>query len=177
MNIRSITASDARVYQDILERTSEEDRYCRFLHVVNHFNLRDVARFVEPRPDTVGFIAIDPHSRRGLGVVHAFFLPDDAAELAIVVAQDARRRGVGLALLDRLIAELHRRGCRKLMACAFAHNSGFAHLAKTIGMQPDGSLDETKVWSMALDTSRPGGLSAGMIGVAAQAGGEYIVPA
>lgn len=148
MIVRPIEPGDGDAYRSILERTSEEDRYCRFFHVVNHFDLREIRRFVEPQPDTIGLIAED--GRAAYGAAHAFFLSDRSAEIAIVVAGDVRRHGVGHALLERLIAELTARGCTEVIAFALSMNSGFAHLAASVGMLPSGPAGDLTTWTLSV---------------------------
>jgi GNAT superfamily N-acetyltransferase len=148
LKIRPIAFGDADSYRSILERTSEEDRYCRFFHVVNHFDLSDIRRFVEPRLDTIGLIAEEdgvPY-----GVAHAFFLSDHSAEIAIVVAGDVRRHGVGHALLERLLGELRSRQFTEVIAMALSVNSSFAHLAASVGMTPSGPLDGMTTWTLSV---------------------------
>jgi len=48
--VRSIVPSDEDAYRAILEDTSAEDRYCRFFHLVDHFDPDEAQRFVETRP-------------------------------------------------------------------------------------------------------------------------------
>ncbi len=89
----AIEPTDEDAYRAILETTSAEDRYCRFFHLVDHFDPEEVHRFVETRPDMIGVIAHDGDVP--LGAAHAALLDDESAELAIVVSRDraaARRR-------------------------------------------------------------------------------------
>ena len=72
MHIRPIKPTDTEHYRSILERTSPEDRSCRFFHAVDHFDQAEIRRFVELPPDAVGFIAEE--NGRALGVVHAFMV-------------------------------------------------------------------------------------------------------
>ena len=89
MIVRAIAPSDEEAYRSILERTSPEDRYCRFFHHVDHFDPAEVHRFVEERADM--FSAVPARRRPGRG---ARAVVDDAtAELGIVVAMDARGAG------------------------------------------------------------------------------------
>lgn len=149
ITVRSVNADDAGAYHSILERTSEEDRYCRFFHIVNHFDLNEIKRFVEPRGDTVGFIAEDESGP--LGVAHAFFISSDAAEIAIVVASDVRCRHVGHQLLERLIEALVERRCKNVRAFSLSHNNAFAHLARSVGMTPVGPpVDMMTTWALAV---------------------------
>jgi len=69
ISVRPIRPSDEAAYRNILERTTDEDRYCRFFHVVDHFDPAELHRYVEERSDTIGFIALDDGVP--LGSVHA----------------------------------------------------------------------------------------------------------
>jgi GNAT superfamily N-acetyltransferase len=146
--IRPIAPTDSASYRSILERTTAEDLYCRFFHVVDAAEIADVKPFVEPRPDAIGFIAED--GTQALGAAHAFFSPDRAeAEIAIVVARDARRCDVGHALLERLIDELRARKCRVVSAYSLSGNSAFSHLARSVGMRPTGPPSDVMTWTLA----------------------------
>ncbi len=146
VRIRPISAHDGPAYRSILERTTTEDRYCRFFHVVNHFSQTEISRFVEPQADTVAFIAYE--GSKPQGVAHLFFLSPTSAELAIVVASDCRRRGIGRALVRRLIAALRRKPCFTVTAYAFMLNRAFTRLALSIGMTPGGTEDGVTTWTL-----------------------------
>jgi GNAT superfamily N-acetyltransferase len=146
--IRPIAPTDSDSYRNILERTTAEDLYCRFFHVVDQAELSDVKPFVESRPDTIGFIAED--GSIPLGVAHAFLSPNRAeAEIAVVVARDARRCDVGHALLERLFDELRARKCRVVSAYSLSGNSAFSHLARSVGMRPTGPPSDVMTWTLA----------------------------
>ncbi len=151
MQIRPIKPSDTEHYRSILERTSPEDRFCRFFHAVDHFDQAEIRRFVELPADAVGFIAEE--NGRALGVVHAFMVGRDTAELAIIVAADARRKGVGLALTKRVIAALRARGCCRIIAYALPANFPFASLARAAGLRSDGALVDAVTWSWQDDAA------------------------
>jgi len=131
MIVRSIEPSDEESYRAILEATSAEDRYCRFFHVVDHFDPQEVHRYVETRADMLGVIAHEDDVP--LGAAHAVLLDETSAELAIVVGRDARHHGVATALLDALIVRLKERGFQRLIACALRENHPFSQLAKNAG--------------------------------------------
>jgi GNAT superfamily N-acetyltransferase len=145
MIVRHIAPSDYEDYARLLESTSDEDRFCRFFHVVKSFDPREVHRFVDDRPDVVGLIA-ENHLQK-LGVAHGFLLPGEAAEIAVLVAANARRRGVGAALLTQLIPELRERGCRKILAYSLNENHAFANLARAAGMRPHSVEGGTVTWA------------------------------
>jgi GNAT superfamily N-acetyltransferase len=148
MLVRPIEPSDEAAYRAILEATSLEDRYCRFFHFVDHFDPEEVHRFVETRSDMIGVIALEGDVP--MGAAHAAFLDADTAELAIVVAHDARHLGVGTACLDALIVGLKARGFRRLIACALRENSPFEHLAKHAGFHIEKAEGAALRWVLTL---------------------------
>jgi GNAT superfamily N-acetyltransferase len=148
MLVRSIAPTDEDAYRAILEATSAEDRYCRFFHLVDHFDPDEVHRFVEDRADTIGVIAFD--GTVPLGAAHAVLLDDESAELAIVVARGTRHVGVGTALLDALIERVKTRGLRRMVACALRENHAFVHLARHAGFRIDEADGATQHWVLPL---------------------------
>ena len=149
MLVRPIAPTDEEAYRTILETTTAEDRYCRFFHLVDHFDSEEVHRFVEDRADTIGVIAFD--GTVPLGAAHAVLLDEESAELAIVVARGTRHVGVGTALLDALIERVKARGLRRLVACALCENSAFVHLARHAGFHVDEVDGATQHWVLQLD--------------------------
>lgn len=174
MQVRAIAATDGDRYRSILERTSEEDRYCRFFHVVDHFTPEFVERYVSERAEMIGFIAEDDSGP--LGTAHAVSLDDRTAELAIIVARDARHKGIGRALLARVIDASRAGGCERLIAYALSENAAFARLARSLGMVPDPTTDGSVVtWTLPI--SRKAALEAGEIGESAEDRARRIVTA
>jgi GNAT superfamily N-acetyltransferase len=147
VRIRAIVPSDADNYRSILLRTSAEDRYCRFFHVVDHFDDAAVDSYVKASPDTIGLIA--EKDGQALGVAHAFFIDEGCAETAFVVANDARHLGVGRLLFERLIAALQQRRCTSVIAYALAQNGAFSNLARSVRMQPGSSDGGIVTWTLS----------------------------
>lgn len=149
MTVRAIGPADEAAYVELLAGTSNDDRYYRFFRAVDHFEHSDVARFVEPQSDVVGLIAFD--DGRALGTAHAF-MAGDRAEIAVIVAGDARRRGVGSALLAHLFASLGTARIRTVAALSLTDNYPFARLARRVGMTPSHAVGDGNVitWTLAL---------------------------
>lgn len=151
MVVRAIVPSDEEGYRSILERTSPEDRYCRFLHRVDHFDPAEVHRFVEERGDMFGVIAEEDGV--ALGAAHAAMIDAQTAELGIVVAQDARRRGIGDLLLAALIERLRERGFTTLVAVSLRENVPFSALARRHGLEVERAEGDAFFWQLALSAA------------------------
>src|SRR5450755_4161858 len=147
VTVRAIVPSDADNYRGILQRTSAEDRCCRFFHAVDHFDDDAIDRYVKASDDAIGLIA-ERHGRP-LGVAHAFFIDEGRAEIAMIVADDARRLGVGRLLFDRIMAALQQRRCTSVIAYALAENGAFSNLARSVGMQPGSSDGGIVAWTLS----------------------------
>jgi GNAT superfamily N-acetyltransferase len=148
MLVRSIAPSDEDAYRAILEDTSAEDRYCRFFHLVDHFDPDEVHRFVETGPGMIGVIAFDGETP--LGAAHAARIDAESDELAIVVPGAARRRGVGTALVDALIVRLRERGSRRLAAYALRENRALERLVKRAGFHVELADGPALRWVLAI---------------------------
>jgi GNAT superfamily N-acetyltransferase len=121
---------------------------------VNHFDDAEIERYVEPRPDMIGLIAEGP--RQPLGVAHAFLLDASQAEIAVVVANDARRHGIGRLLFDQLIGALQKRGSSSAIGYALTENNAFSRLAQSVGMRPRADGPVT-TWSLSVAPEWPRG--------------------
>ena len=136
----------------ILEDTSDEDRYCRFFHAVDHFEPEFIEESVA-RPDAIGFIAFE--GSEPLGTAHAIPIDDGNAELAVIVARSGRRRGVAHALVEHVVDEARTRGYEGLVGYALRVNQPFSQLARSFGMIPDPMSDgATVTWRLALQATR-----------------------
>jgi GNAT superfamily N-acetyltransferase len=154
MLVRAIEPNDEAAYRSILERTSAEDRYFRFFHAVDALDPGDTHHMMEERADMFGVIAYD----RGvpLGVAHAALRDDDrTAELAIMVAEDARGRGVGRDLLVTLMNRLEARGYTRFVAESMHENHGFSALAKSAGLHVEGHEASSLFWRRDVRAKEP----------------------
>jgi len=159
MRVRAIAPADGDNYRSILERTTDEDRYCRFFHAVDHFAPEFIERYVERRPDMIGFIAEE--NGVPLGAAHGVRIDERTAELAIVVARDVRRRGVAKALMARLFDELANLGYTSAVGYSLRANVPFVHLAKSIGMRAGPADDGLVVtWRQSLTATTTSASSA-----------------
>jgi GNAT superfamily N-acetyltransferase len=149
MIVRAIVPGDEDAYRTILEHTTPEDRYCRFFHHVDHFDPDEIHRFVEERDDMFGVIAEE--AGVPFGAAHAAFLDDTTAELGIVVSQDARKRGVGAALLAELILHLKVSGFSRLSAVSLRDNHAFEALARRCGFTVERADGDALWWMLLLE--------------------------
>ena len=110
---------DKRRLKQGIERLSPDSRYERF-HVAKHRFTPGELRYLTELDgiDHVGIGAMEARpGGRGLGVARFVRLPNDpeSADCSIVIAESTRRKGLGRALISRLIEAAAERGIRTLV--------------------------------------------------------------
>ena len=113
--------------EDGLRQLSDESVHRRFLSPKSSFSRTELRYLTEvDGRDHVALVAEYPgHPVRRLIAVGRFVrLHDDpeAADVAIVVADDWQRRGVGTTLSDQLVADARRLGIRRFTATMASDN-------------------------------------------------------
>ncbi len=142
VTLRPIAPEDKPLVAASFERLSEQSRYRRFFTTKNELSAAELAYLVDvDHKDHEAIIAIDRSSGEALGVARYIRSGDDAevAEVAVTVADDWQRRGLGRALLNRLAYRARREGVRRFSAfvqgdnpgalSALSHNFGPRHAA------------------------------------------------
>ena len=127
MLIRPIRADDKRLLQEGLQRLSDESVQRRFLSPKRSFSRTELRYLTEvDGRNHVAFVVEDPNEaeRRLIAVGRFVRLVGDpeAAEAAIVVADDWQRRRLGSLVAARLAAEARRVGIRRFTATMAADN-------------------------------------------------------
>jgi RimJ/RimL family protein N-acetyltransferase len=125
--IRPIRADDKRLLEEGLRRLSDESVQRRFLSPKRSFTRTELRYLTEvDGRNHVAFVVEDPHEaeRRLIAVARFVRLVGDpeAAEAAIVVADDWQGRRLGTLLVGRLAAEAQRVGIRRFTATMAADN-------------------------------------------------------
>jgi RimJ/RimL family protein N-acetyltransferase len=125
--IRPIRADDKRMLEDGLRQLSDESVHRRFLSPKRSFSRAELRYLTEvDGRDHVALVAEDIGEpvRRLIAVGRFVRLADDptAAEVAIVVADDWQRRGVGSTLSELLADDARRLGIGRFTATMTSDN-------------------------------------------------------
>jgi len=128
-----LTPADAPLVADAFERLSDESRRLRFLGPKAKLSASELRYLTEVdghRHEALS--AIDPVSGRGVAIGRFVRDPDDPerAEVAITVADDWQRRGLGKLLLSRLAARAREEGIRKFTALVSTENRKMQNLLR-----------------------------------------------
>ena len=140
--VRLVRKEDARYADAFFQWLSAETRYLRFMYPVKELTpeilagvltqdgLRRVALVVEPAQPAAG----DPTPAVAIG---RYVPTEDPAvcEVAITVGDPWQGRGVGRAVLARLIALARRGGYTVMSAVALTTNSKMVGLARSFGFE------------------------------------------
>jgi GNAT superfamily N-acetyltransferase len=134
--LRPIAPEDGPVVAASFERLSDESRYRRFFTLQESLLPAQVAYLVNvDHHDHEAIIAIDPSSGDSLGIARYIRSKEDRhiAEVAVTVADDWQRRGLGRALLARLASRARREGVQRFSAVVMSSNPAAVNLLKDIG--------------------------------------------
>ncbi len=145
--LRPIRPEDEPMHRQFFDALDVEDVRFRFFGMVRDFPHSQMARLTQIDYDReMAFIAVPADTQdRTLGVVRTVCDPDNInAEFAIVVCSALKGRGMGRALLDKMVDYCRARGTRRLIGEVLSENERMLNLAHSMGfeMQPeeDGSV-------------------------------------
>jgi RimJ/RimL family protein N-acetyltransferase len=139
--IRRMRRDDRVLYEAGVAALSERSRYLRFASPISKLSTRLVDQLMDLDDHRhVAYVALTPDRRTLLGVARYVRLADDpnAAEVAIAIADEWQRVGVGALLLNRLIGHAHRSGIHSLVAVTLSENHGAKALARDAGFAARG---------------------------------------
>jgi GNAT superfamily N-acetyltransferase len=133
--ISPLTPADAPLVADAFGRLSEESRRLRFLGpkpTLSAAELRYLTEVDGHRHEALG--AIDPSTGQGIGIGRFIRNPDRprSAEVAIAVADEWQRRGLGRLLLERLADRARQEGITSFTALVSHDNRNMQGLLHRI---------------------------------------------
>jgi len=136
--LRPIRPEDESQHYEFLSRVTPEDIRFRFFSSVRSLPHSQMARFTQIDFEReMAFIATAPGDEGNaetLGVVRVATDPDnEKAEFAIIVRSDLKGRGLGAALLDKMISYCRSRGTQELVGQVMAQNRAMLGLAESRG--------------------------------------------
>ena len=150
IEIRPLTGADKTGLAAGLQRLSPLSRYRRFLSPTPELSATQLAYLTEvDHHDHEALVAVDPSSRDGLGVaryVRSREHPEEA-QVAVAVADDWQRRGLGTVLLRHLAARAREEGITSFSGLLLRDNAPMRHLLETLGQVDvkDASTDTLEV--------------------------------
>jgi len=134
--IRPVDPADRSLLVEGFEHLSERSRYQRFFRVVDHLREDEVDFFVNVDHDQHEALgATTPDGARGLGVARYIRLSPEspAAEVAVVVTDEAQGRGLGRVLVDELAELARAHGIERFVAQTGVSNRPFRRIMERLG--------------------------------------------
>jgi len=137
VRLRPLAPEDKPVLAASFERLSEESRYRRFLTTKSKLSAAELTYLIDgvDHHDHEAIGAFDPATGAMLGIARYVRSKEDpaAAEVAVTVADDWQRRGLGRALLDRLTYRARSEGIRRFSALVLSENRPALGLLAELG--------------------------------------------
>ncbi len=140
VTIRPIVAADAPALEDFYRRLGDDSRRLRFFAVTSGLTHAQSAAFCSPdHCHEEGFVATitggaGGGSARVVGHVCLEPAGDGRAEVAIAVADDLQRRGIGQQLMEAALEWAREAGVGTLIATTLASNAGIHRLIASLGI-------------------------------------------
>ncbi|UCH74701.1 MAG: bifunctional acetate--CoA ligase family protein/GNAT family N-acetyltransferase [Rhodospirillales bacterium] len=140
--VRPIRPEDAPALQEMVSRASPEDLRLRFFQPIRRLPEQLAARLTQIDYDReMAFIAFDPEEPEALTAVARLMADPDVrtAEYAIIVRTDWKRRGLGYALMNRLLNYAAERGIATIFGEVMRENENMLSMARDLGFssRPD----------------------------------------
>jgi RimJ/RimL family protein N-acetyltransferase len=140
IEIRPVRPEDRTALQAGFDRLSERSRYRRFLSPHSRLTDSELRYFIEvDHHDHEALVAIDPATGEGIGIARYIRsrVDDHVAELAVAVADDWQRHGVGSELAAALADRARDEGITAFTASLFTDNTLMLSVIRHLGAVRD----------------------------------------
>ena len=154
--LRPIKPSDAALYPDFLAKVSPDDLRLRFLAPRKEFSNEMLMRLTQLDYDRdMAFVALDAETGALAGIGRLSSNPDKTgAEFGLLVRTDLQGRGLGWALLRRLIDYAEDDGIGLIEGAVLNENSGMLKMCREFGFSVTHLKGEPGLSKVSLETLR-----------------------
>jgi GNAT superfamily N-acetyltransferase len=140
--IRPISRTDLDLERNFIAALSPQARWFRFLNatgVPSEALLKQLTDIDDERDVALVALTDDKGRQIEVGVARFSTTSGHKAEVAVVVSDDWRHRGLGTALMTRLVSIARERGIKTLYSVDVAHNHPMHKFAERLGFdrKPD----------------------------------------
>ncbi len=143
--VRPIRPEDAPALHDMVSRASPEDLRLRFFQPIRRLPEQLVARLTQiDYHREMAFISFDPEEPEAITAVARLMADPDVrtAEYAIIVRTDWKRRGLGYALMNRLLNFAADRGITTIFGEVLRENENMLNMARDLGFSSKPDSDD-----------------------------------
>ena len=152
-HVRPIRPADASLYPDFLAKISKEDMRLRFFGLGKVFSDTLLVRLTQLDYNReMAFVALDGTTGALCAVARLSADPDhEVAEYALLVRSDLQGRGLGWAMLHRLIEYAKTDGLKRIEGIILSENIKMLKMCREIGFQLAPELDGAGTIRATLD--------------------------
>jgi len=152
VHVRPVAPTDAPHLQEMIRRTDPDDIRMRFLHAMKQLPDKLAARLSQiDYAREMAFLAIDESDGSVLGVSRLVAdANNERAEYAVIVRTDWKGRGLGYALMNRLIEHARARGLHELFGDVLGENAPMLKMCRELGFQIAASADDGAICNVKL---------------------------
>jgi L-amino acid N-acyltransferase YncA len=134
--VRTLEREDGRLVKEVFDQMGKEARYRRFLGFKKHLSATDLETLTAvDHHGHEAFVALDAASSVAVGVAHMIQERGrpDTAEASVEVVDAWQGRGLGGALLERLVQRAREEDVRRFTSVLLTRNVAMVHLFERIG--------------------------------------------
>jgi acetyltransferase len=142
VRVRPLRATDRTIYARAVMDLSPRSRYLRFFAPIPRLSERLLDQMTQTDGHRhVAYVALTLDESTAVGVVRYVLSTDapNAGEVAIAIADDWQRRGLGGQLLRQTTEHAHLAGLESLTATTLRENAGAAGLLQASGFSAVGA--------------------------------------
>jgi GNAT superfamily N-acetyltransferase len=142
VRVRPLRATDRAIYERAVMNLSPRSRYLRFFAPIPRLSKRLLDQMTQTDGHRhVAYVALTLDESSAVGVVRYVSSADDPneGEVAIAVADDWQRRGLGGQLLRQTVEHARLAGLESLTATTLRENAGAAGLLQASGFSAVGA--------------------------------------
>lgn len=160
VKLRAIGPADAALLGDFVRALSPQSKRLRFHAAVSELPAAALRRLAAPdaRREIAAIATVeDERGERCIGEARSAAVDDapDTHEFGLAVAEDRRRRGLGGALLERLLCLARRAGVRWLRGDVLRENLPMLTLARQLGFAVTRHPDDATLLRVLRTTTTP----------------------
>jgi acetyltransferase len=155
LHVRPIRPEDAEMERAFVHGLSEQTRYFRFFYQLHELTPAMLARFTQVDYDRELALVAVLDSGKGpaiIGVARYITSSDqEAAEFAVVVADEWQQHGVGGSLMQRLIAGARAAGLKRLEGTVLRNNHNMLKFTAALGFDARDNPEDHELVTVTLE--------------------------
>jgi GNAT superfamily N-acetyltransferase len=155
--VRPIKPDDDLLIRDLLRHVNKEDLRLRFFDSIKEFSQVFIAKLTElDGQRAMAFVAFDETSGETLGVVWLYCdSMHETGEYAILLRSDLKGRGLGWALMQRIIEYAKSEGLSRINGQILQENSVMLKMCRELGFEIKTDAEDRGLCDVTLPLEGP----------------------